>query len=283
MAANKENKKSRLAQDLRLSVYNDITHEEVFTYKINKLKVVSSITISILLIICSIVALFFFTPLKEFIPGYPSSESRRLMIQNALVADSLRNQINLWKLQLISIQKIANGEEPLDIASIIATPNSSDTVISKYYIYSKDDSLLRSAVLDKGRINNRKFDQLEALHFFPPVKGIISEEYNLAISHPYIDIAATKNSVVSSILDGTVISAGWSDEYGYTIQIQHDNNLVSAYKHNAKLLKKIGEKVNSGTPIALVGDTGTLSNGPHLHFELWHRGETIDPTKYIKF
>lgn len=101
--------------------------------------------------------------------------------------------------------------------------------------------------------------------------------------HPYIDITAPANSVVMSVLDGTVIGAGWSDDSGYTIQIQHSNDIVSIYKHNQKLLKRTGDKVSAGSPVALVGNTGALTTGDHLHFELWYRGEAVDPTKYIKF
>ena len=98
-----------------------------------------------------------------------------------------------------------------------------------------------------------------------------------------MDIAAPENSTVSAILDGTVIYAGWDDNAGYVIQLQHDNNLVSVYKHNSKLLMKTRDKVKAGTPIALVGSTGTLSTAPHLHFELWHKGEAINPAQYINF
>ena len=101
--------------------------------------------------------------------------------------------------------------------------------------------------------------------------------------HPYIDITAPEGAVVKSILDGTVIYSGWSEDAGHTIQIQHTDDIVSIYKHNEKLLKKTGEKVKAGTPIALVGNTGDVSTGTHLHFELWHKGEAVDPLKYIKF
>ena len=153
-------------------------------------------------------------------------------------------------------------------------------------MYRKDESLLRATVLKDEQFNivgRQKIAQIEGLHFFPPVKGIVTEDFNQAINHPYVDIAAPENSVVSSVLNGTVISSGWNDETGYTIQVQHDNNLISIYKHNAKILKKIGDKVNAGTPIALVGNTGSLSTGAHLHFELWHKGEPINPSNYIKF
>ena len=98
-----------------------------------------------------------------------------------------------------------------------------------------------------------------------------------------IDITAPAGSVVKATLDGTVIFAGWSDDSGHTIQIQHDGDIVSIYKHNEKLLKKAGDKVTAGSPIALVGNSGELTTGDHLHFELWHKGEAVDPTRYINF
>ena len=120
------------------------------------------------------------------------------------------------------------------------------------------------------------------MHFFTPLKGVVSQGYD-PLLHPYIDITAPANSVVMSVLDGTVINAGWSDDSGYTIQIQHSDDIVSIYKHNQKLLKKTGDKVTAGSPVALVGNTGALTTGDHLHFELWYRGEAVDPTKYINF
>ena len=119
--------------------------------------------------------------------------------------------------------------------------------------------------------------------FFTPVKGIITENFNKSTNHPYIDIATETGTTVYSVLDGTVITAEWNDDTGYTLQIQHDNNIISIYKHNEKLLKKTGDKVTAGTPVAMAGNTGRLSTGTHLHFELWHNGEAVDPTLYIKF
>ena len=120
------------------------------------------------------------------------------------------------------------------------------------------------------------------MHFFCPLKGVISQEYN-AVSHPYIDITAPQGSVVKAVLDGTVIYSGWSEDFGHTIQIQHEEDIVSIYKHNEKLLKKTGDKVTAGSPIALVGNSGNLTTGTHLHLELWHQGNAVDPAKYINF
>lgn len=120
------------------------------------------------------------------------------------------------------------------------------------------------------------------MHFFCPLKGVISQAYN-PVSHPYVDITAPEGSVVKAILDGTVIYSGWSEDYGHTIQLQHEEDIVSIYKHNEKLLKKTGDKVTAGAPIALVGNSGDLTTGTHLHLELWHQGSAVDPAKYINF
>lgn len=146
--------------------------------------------------------------------------------------------------------------------------------------------MLRERVMteEQFELNSRGLRDLpiEGIHFFTPLKGVISQSYDPAI-HPFIDITAPANSIVSAVLDGSVISAGWSDDAGYTICIQHDNDIVSIYKHNNKLLKETGEKVTAGTPVAIIGGTGNLSTGDHLHFELWYKGNPIDPTKYINF
>jgi murein DD-endopeptidase MepM/ murein hydrolase activator NlpD len=151
---------------------------------------------------------------------------------------------------------------------------------------ARQDSLLRERVKEEEEfgISARTHRDLpiEGLHFFTPLKGVISQGYDPVV-HPYVDIAAPEGSVVKATLDGTVIFAGWSDEAGHTIQIQHEGDIVSIYKHNDKLLKKAGDKVTAGAPIALVGNTGELTTGDHLHFELWHKGQTVDPTLYVKF
>lgn len=130
---------------------------------------------------------------------------------------------------------------------------------------------------------NGPFADLNGLKFFTPVKGMVTENFNKAINHLYIDIAAEENTPVYSILDGTVVGADWTDDYGYVMTIQHGYDLISIYKHNDRLLKKVGDKVKVGTPIATVGNTGRLSTGNHLHLELWHAGEAIDPSKFISF
>jgi murein DD-endopeptidase MepM/ murein hydrolase activator NlpD len=121
------------------------------------------------------------------------------------------------------------------------------------------------------------------LHFYLPIKGLITNKFDTSKGHLGIDLVSQPNTRVSAVLGGTVLFAGWTLDTGYVIYIQHVNNLVSAYKHNAALLKKVGDKVNGGEAIAIIGNTGEYTTGPHLHFELWHEGKPIDPEQYIVF
>lgn len=276
-----------MAKKYRFSIFNDTTHEEIFVFRANGVFSILTIVLVVIFLIGSVTLLISYTSLRELIPGYPSAQSRQDLIQNAIKIDSLQNEINVWRLQLANIQRITSGQKPLAIDSILNLQMSADTAARIEGNFAKDDSLLRATVLREEQFNltsrEQKIEQIEGLHFFPPLKGVVTEEYNPAIGHPYLDIAAPENSVVSAVLNGTVIHSGWDDENGYTIQLQHDNNLVSVYKHNSKLLARTGDKVTAGTPVALVGNTGTLSTAPHLHFELWHKGEPINPVQYIKF
>ncbi|MDD4656005.1 MAG: M23 family metallopeptidase [Bacteroidales bacterium] len=289
MAKIKKEKRNRLRNKFRFSIFNDTSHEQVFAFRSSGLMMLISIVIAIFILIGSVTLLISLTPLREFIPGYPNAQTRHAIVQNALKADSLEQSMKLWDFHLNNIQRIVVGMEPLDHQEITASNKLIDTSST---LFAKDsttnsDSLLRQEVLKQEQLilkaQERKINQIEGLHFFSPVKGIVSNGFNIAINHPFIDIAAPANSAVSAVLDGTVILSTWTEETGYTIQIQHSNNLISIYKHNSKLLKKSGEKVKAGTVIALVGDTGSLSSGNHLHFELWHKGVPIDPQLYINF
>ena len=239
------------------------------------------------MIIGLVTILISFTPLKQLIPGYPNPQMRIAMVDNAIKIDSLERIVKTWEFQLGNIHRIISGQEPVSLEDATLLNQIDSTLnIDLSGQLSKKDSLLRVAVIQQEQFNiresTRTIEQLEGLHMFTPVKGVVSNGYNQA-NHPYVDIAAPVNSVISSILDGTVIIASYVKETGYTMHIQHSNNLISVYKHNAKLLKETGDRVSAGTAIALVGNSGLLSHGNHLHFELWHNGVAINPEKYIKF
>ncbi len=278
----KDNKPSKF----RLAVIDDRTHQHLLNVHFTRtgfLVALVSIFVVLTALIYSIIA---FTTVRTFIPGYPDSQSKRVAIQNAMRIDSLENVIYRWELYSENLRRVVEGEEPLKIDSLINAGNRAEATKEELAALAQKDSLLRQHVKEEEQFGISDRDKrnlpIEGLHFFTPLKGVVSQGYDAAV-HPYIDIAAPAGSVVKATLDGTVISAGWSDDTGHTIQIQHEGDIISIYKHNEKLLKKTGDKVTAGSPIALSGNTGSLSTGEHLHFELWYKGESVDPTKYISF
>lgn len=228
-----------------------------------------------------------FTPLRRTIRGYPTRATREAALENRLKIDSLERLVQLWAFQVGNIQRVMSGREAMDLDSIAALQGQTGETDMYATMYAQQDSILRGIVEKETALDLSQADShgtlLEGLDFFTPLKGMVTEPYNLAINHPYIDIAADENATVYSILDGTVVSAGYNEDTGYVMIIQHGNDLVSIYKHNDRLLKQAGDKVKTGTPIAIVGNTGRLATGVQLHLELWHAGEAIDPAKYISF
>lgn len=280
--ANKDNRPSKF----RLALIDDKTHQHILNIHFTRTNFLVAI-ISILVVLTGIIySIIAFTPVRTFIPGYPDAHSKRAAIQNAMRIDSLENVIYRWELYSENLRRVVEGEEPLKIDSLISAGRTEKEQTADASELALKDSLLRMLVRQEEQFDISDRDKrnlpIEGLHFFTPLKGAISQGYDPAV-HPYIDITAPAGSVVKAVLDGTVINDGWSEEDGYTIQIQHDGDIISIYKHNEKLLKKTGDKVTAGSPIALVGNTGSLSTGEHLHFELWYKGETVNPARYINF
>ncbi len=278
----KDNKPSKF----RLAIIDDKTHQHLFNLHFTRTGFfVAAVSVFVVFtaIIYSIIA---FTPVRTFIPGYPDAHSKRAAINNAMRIDSLENVIYRWELYSENLRRVVEGEEPLKIDSLISSGQKAKATQEELDQLAMKDSLLRQHVKEEEQFGISDRDKrnlpIEGLHFFIPLKGVVSQGYDAAM-HPYIDITAPAGSVVKATLDGTVISAGWSDDSGYTIQIQHEGDIISIYKHNEKLLKKTGDKVTAGSPIALIGNTGSATTGDHLHFELWYKGESVDPTKYINF
>lgn len=282
---NKEAKKQPDRKYL-FAILDDDTHDFRFIIRGTKLAAIFAVAGSLALICIITFCLVAFTPLKRIMPGYPSYSTQREAVENAAMVDSLENRMRIMTLQLTNIRRIIAGEEPLPLDSLLSKNGVESTEITAEAMDHHADSILREKIDSIEKYNLRPSGaepRLEGLIFFPPVKGVVTEKYNPAKGHPFIDIAVQNNSAVCAVLDGTVIAAYWTDDTGYNIQIQHNNDLISIYKHNTRLLKKVGEKVSAGTAISLAGDAGSISTGSHLHFELWHKGEPIDPSLYINF
>jgi len=150
---------------------------------------------------------------------------------------------------------------------------------------ARRDSLLRARVTEAEQFEvsgPRRDLPIEALSFYTPLKGVVSQGFDRTL-HPWVDVTAPTGTAVMAVLDGTVVFAGWEEADGYTLAIQHRGDILSVYKRNEKLLKKAGDVVKAGTPVALVGSSGSLTKGDHLRFELWYAGEAVDPAAYISF
>ena len=279
-------KKGGTSNNLRFTIVDDDTHDKLWSRKFTRIGVLVTAITVIVVTISVIFCIIAFTPVRALIPGYPDARTKHDAIQNAIRIDSLENVITKWELYSENLRRVVDGQEPLKIDSLMEVRRSAASTAADMKEIAQKDSLLRKEVADEDRFdiksNSSRTLPIEGMHFFTPLKGVVSQGYDKAL-HPYIDITAPGNSVVMSVLDGTVISDGWTDTDGYTIRIQHEGDIISVYKHNQKLMKKTGDKVAAGTPIAILGGTGSLSDGEHLHFELWHKGDAVDPTKYISF
>ena len=285
----KEKKKhlvNKLKHKYRLIIYNDDTFEEVGFLRLSRLNLFSVIGSGLILLITAITVLIAFTPIREFIPGYPDGNMRRNIITNVYKLDSLEHEIEIRDRYFESINTIIRGE------TMMSFENAQDTSV-KYeeisFDKSEHDSLLRQQIEEEELSNlsvlantSNKTD-FSSIHFYPPVKGLVTNAFNPNENHFGTDIVTASNKVVVATLDGTVIIANWTLETGYVVQIQHEHNLISIYKHNSELLKKVGNHVTAGEAIAIIGNSGELTSGPHLHFELWHNGTSIDPEDYIAF
>lgn len=268
----------------RFSVTEDETHKQLKSWRFTRLGAILAAISAVIALVLLLYAVIALTPLRTTIPGYPDAHFRKQAISNAIKVDSLENAITRWKVYSENLSRVLAGEETLELDSLMKKGTTRYISEKSAEELARRDSALRAAVGEADQpsaTTNPKSQPLEGISFFKPLKGTVSGSFDL--EHPWIDITAPANSAVNAVLDGTVVFAGWDDKYGNTMIIQHSNNIISIYRHNSRLMKAVGDKVSAGTPIAIVGGTGSLDAGEHLHFELWYKGEAVDPAKYISF
>ena len=285
----KTRRDSTLKNKFRFVVLNDETFEEKFSLTLTRMNVwIFLSTIAVVLIMLTASAIIY-TPLKYFIPGFGDYNYRSQIVSLTFRTDSLENALEQRELWLDNISNVVNGKVDTAKKTPVSGTKHSDTAhISEPTDEEKqlrkdvdeEESYALSYKIDKKEGVNA---QLNEFHFFPPVGGYVTDEYDPKKEHYGIDIAAPADAPVKATLDGTVVSAGWNYETGYVIAIQHKDNIISIYKHNAKIFKNVGNFVKAGDVIATVGNTGELSTGPHLHFEIWHNGLSLNPKEYVIF
>jgi murein DD-endopeptidase MepM/ murein hydrolase activator NlpD len=279
----------KLKHTYRLVFFNDSTFEEVWHLRFTLINILSLSGTIFILLVGGSMALVMYTPMREMIPGYPTESMRREVVANVMRLDSLENEMNLRDKYFNTINAVISGQIP-ETTEPKANENTDANYNNIMFTRSEQDSLLRKQVEEEEQFNFVLKTQpvseelsISEIHFFKPIDGIITSKFNMTTNHFGIDIVVKPNEVVKSILEGTVIMASWTVETGYVIQVQHSANILSVYKHNANLLKKAGDRVKAGDAVAIVGNSGELTTGPHLHFEIWQNGKAVNPEDYIVF
>ncbi|NND78137.1 MAG: M23 family metallopeptidase [Flavobacteriales bacterium] len=279
----------RLRNKFRLVVVNDVTFEEKLSFVLSRWNVISFFSLLIVLIALIVLSLVVYTPLRDYIIGHSEIETRNLATNNALQIEELERQLRMKERYIGGIQLVMKGEIEQDsLEKIIAT---SQDYSELDFSISEEDSLLRAKVEAQEKYNlnfseeteQGEIAELSDLFFFPPVSGRITDGFDLNKDHLGIDVVAAEGTAIKSVLPGTVIFTGWTNSDGHVVHVQHANNLVSIYKHNSVILKKTGDLLDAGATVSIIGNTGELSDGPHLHFELWHLGKPLDPENFIIF
>ena len=287
----KEKKKLKLNQEYNFMVSSKETMEPIVDFKVNllKLSLITLATVLILMVITAVVIMA--TPIKEYLPGYPDqSQTQRQLYELNRRADSIELELQRKDVYFSNLKLVIEGydfsQDSLDQHDIYAPllGINTDTIELKH---SPQDSALRAEFEEANlyRLNPAEtpVENPRASNFFTPLIGTVVKVYDPSEGHYGVDVVSTGSQLIKATLDGTVVYASWTLDYGYTIGIQHENNYLSNYKHNATLLKKEGDFVKAGEAIAILGASGELTDGPELHFELWHNGTPLNPTEYINF
>lgn len=284
---------NRTQEKKRIIILDVDNFEEKRSYTTSKFNVFVLFSFFTILLGFLTFLLISYSSLKNLIPGYPNPAQQQEIKNKSIVIDQklteLLSKTEKEKLYINNVMQILNGSIPIDEKDtswkkIQASSNSNTNEISS------SEKSIREKVQNREKFDidiipggALKSEVLPELLLFPPIKGEITNKMNISSGHYGVDIIAPKNEAVSSILNGTIIYHNWSPTDGHVVHIQHKKNLISIYKHNSEILKEIGDFVESGEPIAIVGNSGEHSTGPHLHFELWHNGYPLDPEIFINF
>lgn len=276
----------RIRFKYKLSFINEGTLEEVWSFRLSKLSAFVTLALFACFLIAVTALIIITTPIRNYLPGYLDVEVRKEIVENALRADSLERMVAIHELYLSNVAGILSGTLPLDSIRQIDSLATND---ENYEIprspseeafvkeFAEEEKYNLTVLADPEKVPT------DGVFFYKPVNGTVSAHYEAAIRHYGVDLVAKERESVLATLDGTVVYAGFGSNQGNVIQLQHKNGFISVYKHNALLLKEVGDIVQAGEAIALVGNTGKLSTGPHLHFELWYKGNPVNPEEYIAF
>ena len=283
LMSNKERKRSFWRRQFRIAVQEESTFQEKRAYLLSGRRIASILSgavFSVVIITYSIIA---YTPLTEVvIPGYIAEQFREDVTFTRQQTDSALITLSIHEKYLAHLKSILKGEIPsenienedsLQNVEIVIIPDAGD-----------DDLAFRNRIEEMDRFNLKR-GQPETGRIigfeFQPIKGAITSGFDLSHGHIGVDLESEEGVLVHSVDDGTVLISDFTVEHGYVLVIQHKNDRLSIYKHNSSLLKEVGDVVRMGDVIAAVGNSGTETSGPHLHFEWWVNGQPIDPSPWL--
>jgi murein DD-endopeptidase MepM/ murein hydrolase activator NlpD len=279
---------SRLATRYQLILRNEENFAERHAIGVTGSKVIlfSLIVFVLLLVLCLFLSKTILA--KWFDPEYAQAQANRELYALAIKVDSLALEVNRKDQFIANFQRVLSGDTSSfnDPAEVLRNENRPLTKVAPLTINELDSAFRKKfeqsdlSLIPAGSVKNR---ELQEMFFFTPITGFVSDKYDVKKGHLGVDIVAKTNEPVKNIADGMVIFASWTQDSGQVIMLQHKGNLISVYKHNAELYKKVGTFVNAGEIIAIVGNSGELTNGPHLHFELWYNGNSLNPEEFVTF
>ena len=282
-SSKKNNVKKRESKNYRLVIQEEKTYKEKFKLKLSRTNVFLTGTFFSLIIVSITTSIIFFTPVREYIPGYDTTKMRIQAINNLERLDSLINQLSINENYLEAVFQTINGQDYKNIYTNESQRISVD--LSELDMSLRvEDSILRKVVEREDRFNVIESEtQALNLEMSPPVRGIIIESFDVSIKHYGIDIVLKEQTPVKAVADGIVLLSEWTIDSGHTVIVYHKDQLTSVYKHNYLSKVKTGDYVKQGQVVALSGNTGELTSGPHLHFELWDSNGPINPEDFIIF
>lgn len=275
----------RLKNHYKLVILNIDTFEERFSLLLTPMNVIVLGGAGMTIIIAITFMLLGWTPLRYYLPDYAEEvRVKKLAVQAALKADSMELALHQRDLMLDNIKRIMQGQ--VSTVSEDSLPDQTIDPKNVQFTRSAEDSILRIEIEKEDLVNlipNFNRDANSSYLLFPPIQGSLTDRFNVQREHFGVDVAAEKDAPIKAIDEGTVVLATYTAETGYIVQIQHDNDLISVYKHCSVLLKKQGDKVRAGEAVAIIGETGEYASGPHLHFEMWRNGLPLNPESFFSF
>lgn len=279
---------SIFSDSIQLRFYRTENFEEVGSINLSPRSIYIALTSTILVVLLLVFALLAYTPLQRLIPRLSSIENANKFIQLSDNIDDIESEINAQDVYLNAVQKMIVGDETVNLDEIEVIDIDPKTPKTNNATPIVDDSESNNSTSSppkkksKMRLNTGSiFDEMATVDFYSPLEGVVSADFDPQLDHIGVDIIAPADTPVKSIRSGHIIISEWNIETGHTIGVQHDNNILSFYKHNSILLKEKGNFVKAGEIIAIIGNSGRLTSGPHLHFEIWHNGKPVNPNDYI--